>query len=121
MRVLSIVLTFEEGVVMGKLLLVLVIAALGYGAYYLMNAATKDAPKVGMDGYAGNLKRAEDRAKDAMHQDNVANAHNAIERFHGEKDRYPTSLQEAVDAGYLEHVPQGVVYDPATGAVSATP
>jgi len=118
---LSFVLIFDEGVVMGKILLVLVVAALGYGAYYLMNSAMKDAPKVGMDGYAGNLKRAEDRAKDVMHQDNVANAHNAIERFHGEKDRYPATLQEAVDAGYLEHVPQGVVYDPATGAVSAAP
>ena len=106
---------------MGKLIWLLVVAALGYGAYYLMNAATKEAPKTGMNGYVGTMKRTEDRAKDVMHQDNVANAHNAVERFHGDKDRYPASLQEAVDAGYLEHVPQGVVYDPATGTVTAAP
>jgi hypothetical protein len=74
-----------------------------------------------MDGYAGNLKRAEDHGRDAVHQDNVANANNAIERFRGEKGHSPASLQEVVDAGYLDHMPQGVTYDPSTGTASAAP
>jgi len=107
---------------MGKLIGLLVIAGVCGGVYYLISSVKpENTPKMGMDGYVGTMKRTEDRAKDVMHQDNAANAHNAVERFHGEKNRYPDSLQEAVDAGYLEHVPQGVVYDPATGTVTAAP
>jgi hypothetical protein len=100
----------------------LVIAGVCGGIYYLISSVKpENTPKMGMDGYAGNLKRSEDKARDVMHVDNAVNARNAVERFHTEKNRFPDTLQEAVDAGYLEHVPQGVVYDSSTGTVTATP
>jgi hypothetical protein len=107
---------------MQKFIILILFAAFAYGAYYLITTATEgDGKNVGAEGYVKNMQRAEDRARDVMHQENVANAKSAVERFKGEKGNLPASLQECVDGGYLEKVPQGVVYDPSTGTVSATP
>jgi len=106
---------------MGKIIALLVFVALGYGGYVLITSATKEAPKAGMDGYAGQLKRGEERAQSVMRESNVVLARGAVERYRGEKGALPSSLQDCVNAGYLERVPQGVAYDASTGAVSVAP
>lgn len=107
---------------MGKFLFVIFLAAAAYGGYYLITLATKgDGKSQGAEGYVANLQRAEDKARAAVSLDNLANVKSAVERFQGEKGHLPGSLQECVEAGYLEKVPQGLSYDPATGNVTAQP
>ncbi len=105
---------------MWKMLLGLIVMV-GLGYLGIKTMVPKPDKNTGLQGYTGGLQRAEDKARNVMHQDNAANARNAVERYRGENDSYPPSLQACVDAGYLEKVPQGVSYDPATGQVTETP
>jgi hypothetical protein len=100
------------------LFLVLVLMVVGIR---LMRTEPEPAPATGLEGYTNQLQRAEDKARDVVGATNVSAAKNAVERFQGEQGRNPESLQEAVDKGYLDKVPQGVAYDPSTGQVTGTP
>ena len=107
---------------MWKILLVMAII-IGAGVYWIKTTDVKPdpGPTLGYGGYTKGLIRAEQKAKEVMHQDNLEGAKAAVEKYHGEKGVYPPSLQDCVDAGYLDRVPQGVQYDPSIGQVSAAP
>jgi hypothetical protein len=105
---------------MGKIIALLVFVALGYGGYVLITSATKEAPKAGMDGYAGQLKRGEERAQAVMRESNVVLARGAVERYRGEKGALPSSLQDCVTQGISSGCRKGWL-TASTGAVSVQP
>jgi general secretion pathway protein G len=53
-----------------------------------------------------------DNARETSLRQNLAVMRRAIDQFHGDKGRYPESLQELVTARYLRSIPP----DPITGA-----
>lgn len=54
--------------------------------------------------YLGNVKKSEE----AVLQHNLIVTRDAIDKFHGDKGRYPNDLAELVSAQYLKSMP----YDP---------
>ena len=46
-----------------------------------------------------------DRAREAVLKQNLAGLRDAIDRFHADRDRYPTDLHELVQERYLREVP----------------
>lgn len=52
-----------------------------------------------------------DHAKEAVLRDNLRGTRDVIEKFQGDRGRYPESLDELVERGYLRAVP----VDPVTG------
>jgi hypothetical protein len=71
-----------------------------------------------LPGYTQGLKRSRLKAVTAVEAYNLQGLTDAVWKFKASQERFPTSLQELVEAGYIDHVPQGFHYDPATGAVS---
>ncbi len=70
--------------------------------------------------YGGVMGKTYQKAK-AM--DVVLPLKQLVDSFYVQEGRYPTSLQELVEKGYIKELPkpptgQEISYDPATGAVS---
>ncbi len=55
-----------------------------------------------------------DTAKEAILRDNLRGTREVIDKFHGDRGRYPQSLDELVELRYLRAVPM----DPVTGLSS---
>jgi hypothetical protein len=66
-----------------------------------------------------NGRTAIDAAKRVTGREVVDSVQRAVNGFRDAEGRFPSSLQELVEKKYIEAVPGGVTYDPATGAVSA--
>lgn len=79
---------------------------------FLRPGAGPDAPT------AQNAPVIIEKAKVAVQVADLGSLKSVIETFKASKERYPLSLDELKDEGYIDRVPGGVVYDPATGAVS---
>jgi hypothetical protein len=67
--------------------------------------------------YAEGLKSSEEKAKDAADTANLAIIRSAITQFRGSQGRYPDSLQELISKGYIDRVPDSIIYDKETGEV----
>ncbi len=52
-----------------------------------------------------------DRAREAVLRDNLRGTRDAIDKFYGDRGRYPESLEELVEQRYLRALP----VDPVTG------
>lgn len=52
-----------------------------------------------------------DRSKEAVLRENLRTTRETIDKFYGDRGRYPDSLQELVDEHYLRSIP----FDPITG------
>lgn len=53
-----------------------------------------------------------DKAQEATLRENLRQVREAIDKYAGDSGRYPDSLQELVERGYLRHMP----VDPLTGS-----
>jgi len=70
--------------------------------------------------YGGVMGKTYQKAKT---MDVVLPLKQLVDSFYVQENRYPTSLQELVDKGYIKELPKPptdreIYYDPATGAVS---
>jgi len=64
-----------------------------------------------------NIKRNEGAAQRASGQMNQSVVQMAVGAYQAQKEHWPGSLEELVQDGYLDHVPPGLIYDPASGRV----
>jgi len=99
-----------------KFILVVVLLVGGGVGYYLFNQEPPKPPEP--DPMTERLHRYQDKAQVAVSADRVKDVQAAIERYKVSKEANPPSLQDLVPQ-YLDHVPGGLQYDPATGIVSA--
>lgn len=103
---------------MGKFIFGVVILVLA-GVAYLMWSKMEEAPKEATyDSYTKRVVAQEQKAKDVASSTNVENVHDAVEKYKSMKGGNPASLQDLVPE-FLDHIPGGVGYDSASGAVSA--
>lgn len=71
-----------------------------------------------LPGYTTGLQRSRLKAVTAVEASNLQALTDAVWKFKADQERFPASLQELVDAGFIDRVPRGFDYDPATGRVS---
>jgi hypothetical protein len=99
----------------GYISLLLVLGICGY----LMVGNGSTGPNATSElGQAAAAKGEEDRARAAMAVAQVPVLKTAVLQFQSAKGRWPASLDELKQAGFIQDVPAGVSYDPATGAVN---
>ncbi|HEY5039145.1 MAG TPA: hypothetical protein VIJ93_08760 [bacterium] len=103
---------------MGKIIFAVVVLVVGAVGYYLWNQVPDTPKEQTLTGYTQGLKDSEDKAKAVAATTNVENVQGAVHKYSSMKGSNPASLQDLVPE-YLDHVPGGVNYDPATGTVSA--
>ena len=100
-----------------KFIILVAVLIVGGIGYYLWNQ-TPDVPKEAtLDGYAHSLQRDEQKAQAAASTANLDVLRVAIEKYRSMKGSNPSSLQDLVPE-YIDHIPGGVQYDPASGTVS---
>ncbi len=97
---------------------VFLIALLIAGAvgYYLWGKVGQAPPEATLPGYTHALKNDELKAQSMAAGANIENVKDAVEKYRNDKGSLPASLQDLVP-DYLDHVPGGLQYDPATGTV----
>jgi competence protein ComGC len=101
----------------GLLALVLVLGIVGY----LMVGNGSTGPNATSElGQAAAAKGEEDRARAAMSAAKIPELKSAVQQFMAAKGRLPASLDELKAAGFIQDVPAGISYDPATGAVNGS-
>jgi len=102
---------------MGKLIFVVVVLVVGGVGYYLWNQ-TPDTPKdATLDGYAHSLQNDEAKARAAVATSNIQTVQEAVRKYQTMKGSLPPTLQ-ALAPEYIDHIPGGLQYDPATGTVT---
>jgi hypothetical protein len=97
--------------------LVVVVALLYFGARWLRTWDLDE--KDTLPAYTSGLQRSRMKAVTAVQAYNVQGLTDAVWKFKALNERLPNSLQELVEAGLIDHVPEGFSYDPATGTVTA--
>ncbi|HET9870126.1 MAG TPA: hypothetical protein VFR02_06505 [bacterium] len=105
---------------MGKLILFAVVLAAGAVGYLLWSTKPEAPPQPTQPGYVQGLQLSEQHAEAAAAGANLDNVRSALEKYRSLKGSNPASLQDLVP-DFLDHVPGGLQYDPATGTVSAAP
>ncbi len=104
---------------MKNLLILAALAAGSYGIYRYLNTITPAVDAVNPANQLKQGKAAEDIARSKMSQVTVESIQRAVNGFRDANGRLPASLQELMDKGMIDSIPAGIVYDPATGVVSA--
>lgn len=94
--------------------LITILFAMAIAAY--LTLGPRNAPPEA--GTPQNAKHLEDKAREAVAVTDLSSLKTVIDTFQASKERYPSSLQELKDLGYIERIPNGVNYDPQTGAVT---
>ena len=105
---------------MKMLIYLAILAGLAYGTFQMMvyfSGGAKGPLNPGTQ--LVNGRTAIDAAKRATSKEVVDGVQQAVNGFHAAEGRFPATLQELVEKKYIEAVPGGVTYDPATGTVSA--
>jgi hypothetical protein len=102
---------------MGKLIVFVVILVVGGVGYYLWNQ-TPDTPKdATLGGYAHSLQNDEAKARAAVATSNIQTVQEAVRKYQTMKGSLPATLQDLAPE-YIDHIPGGLQYDPATGTVT---
>ena len=101
-----------------KLFWVLLLLLVGGVAYYLWNQIPDTPKNQTLVGYTQTLHNDELKAQAVASNTNVSSVQQSVNKFKAEKGSLPGSLQDLVP-DFLDHVPGGLQYDPATGTVSA--
>ncbi len=104
---------------MKKLLVIAVLAAGGYGIYWWLEQYAGKAVTEATSGQVERGQEAVEKARTVAAGAAVQAVRSAVEAYRAATGSWPASLQELVDKGYLQNVPGGINYDPATGTVSA--
>jgi hypothetical protein len=94
--------------------LITLLAAMAIAAYLMIGAGTHE-PNAGTPQNAQNLI---EKAHNAVNIADLSSLKSVIDTYKAAKGKLPDSLQQLKDEGYIDRVPGGVTYDPATGAVS---
>ncbi len=102
---------------MGKVLFVVVVVVIGGIGYYMWQTIETAPQDATLPGYTQSLKNDEDKARQVMGHANVDTVRAAITNYKSQKGTLPASLQDLVP-DFIDHIPGGVQYDPATGNVS---
>jgi len=102
-----------------KFIFLIALVVVGWIAYYLWNQIPETPKSQTLSGYTqalqNDLKKAERVASNA----NVENVQGAVNKYRSMKGASPASLQDMVPE-FMDHIPGGLNYDPATGTVSAS-
>ena len=101
-----------------KFILVVVILIGGGIGYYLWTQVPETPKEQTLTGYTQGLKASEDKAAAVASTVNVENVQAAVEKYKSMKGSNPPDLHALVPE-YIDHIPGGVAYDPATGTCSA--
>ena len=102
-----------------KLTLLLIVLVGGGVGYYLWNQVPDTPKEATLPGYTKALQDDERKAKAAAATANIGSVQEAVNKYHAEKDAWPASLQDVAPT-YIDHIPGGLQYDPATGIVSVS-
>jgi general secretion pathway protein G len=62
-----------------------------------------------------------DQAKETTLKHDLSSMRDAIDKFHGDRDRYPGSLDELVSLGYLRALPPDPITDETTSWKTVAP
>jgi hypothetical protein len=103
---------------MGKFLILVVVIVVGSIGYYLWTVLESAPREATLPGYTQTLQRDEQRAKEVAGHVNIDTVQNAVNTYRSQKGTNPAALQDLVP-DFIDHIPGGVQYDPATGTVSA--
>jgi len=103
---------------MDKLFILLVIVVVGGIGYYLWTVVESAPKEATLPGYANALQRDEQRAQAVAGHANIEIVQQAVNSYKSQKGAPPATLQDLVP-DFIDHIPGGVQYDPATGTVSA--
>ena len=103
-----------------KLFWLLLIVLLGGVGYYIWSQIPDTPKSQTLGGYVENLHADEQRAQAVASSVNLSEIKRAVEKYKADKGALPASLQDLVP-DYMDHVPGGLQYDSATGAVSPAP
>jgi competence protein ComGC len=98
--------------------LIALLAAMAIAAWLMIGAGTNE-PTAGTPQNAQNLIQKADQAVEVA---DLSSLRSVIETYKAAKEgKLPASLEQLKEEGYIDRVPGGVTYDPATGAVSPAP
>ncbi len=101
---------------MKNLIIILIIVVAGW--FIIKQIAPKGKPDDAITKYGNTLKNDEDKAKAAAATADVAILQGAVTSYRASNGKFPDTLQELVDKGFLSHMPSGdFTYDAGTGAV----
>ena len=103
---------------MGKLIFAVVLLVGGAIGYYLWNQVPETPKDATLTGYTQGLKHSEEKAQAVANTANVEIVQGAINKYQSFKGSNPATLQDLVPE-YIDHIPGGVGYDPATGKANA--
>lgn len=92
----------------------LIVGGIGYYLWSKVEEAPKEAT---LPGYTNALKNDEAKAQAAAAGANLDSVRSAVEKYKSMKGSNPTALQDLVPE-YIDHIPGGIGYDPASGSVS---
>jgi general secretion pathway protein G len=62
-----------------------------------------------------------DKAREAVLKQNLLQMRDAIDKFHGDRGRYPASLEDLVSRKYLRRIPPDPITDSATTWLMVAP
>ena len=62
-----------------------------------------------------------DRTKEAVLRSDLSTMRDAIDKFHGDRGKYPDTLEELVGKGYLRSIPKDPITESATTWVVVPP
>ena len=96
------------------LVALLIVGAIGYYLWGKVEEAPKEAT---LPGYTNALKNDEAKAQAAAAGAQLDVGKSGVEKYHSDKGAFPPALQDLVP-NYIDHIPGGLAYDPATGNVS---
>jgi hypothetical protein len=94
--------------------LIILLVAMAVAGYLMIGAGTHE-PNAPTPQNAHNLI---EKAQNAVAVADLSSLKNVIDTYKAAKGKLPESLQQLKDEGYIDRVPGGVNYDPATGAVT---
>ena len=100
----------------------LVLAGLVYGVYWYFEQKSGGAVEKFTKEMSGEQlmrgKRALTSIERKMTEDKAEAVRRALQLYQVQTGRFPSSLNELVDRGFLQSVPSGLNYDSSSGTVS---
>lgn len=100
-----------------KAIFFLALLIAGGVGYYLWNKVEQAPPEATLPGYTNALKNDEAKAQAVAAGANLDLVRTAVEKYKSMKGGNPATLQDLVPE-YIDHIPGGIGYDPASGSVS---
>jgi predicted negative regulator of RcsB-dependent stress response len=101
-----------------KFIFFVAIAIAGWVGWYIWKQVPETPVSQTLPGYTKALQRSQAKAETVASNANVLLVQEAVNKYRALKGSTPASLQDLVPE-LIDHIPGGVVYDPATGTVSA--